>query len=139
VEATFVLSICLLFLFGIFEYGRFLMTVQLLENACREGARNAVAHTNTATTASVQAVVQASLASQGTNIDDLSVTVSGVVLRAVRPGENVGDPLADWTTASTTDGIAVAASGTYTPVLSTLLSMPTIPVSAQAVMYSEGN
>jgi Flp pilus assembly protein TadG len=45
VETAMVISIFLMVLFGIFEYGRFVMTRGLMENAAREGARWAVAHT----------------------------------------------------------------------------------------------
>src|SRR5204862_7766525 len=44
VEMALVLPIVLLFLFGIFEYGRYFMTVQLMNNAAREGARYAITH-----------------------------------------------------------------------------------------------
>ena len=40
VETAIVISVCLLFLFGIVEYGRFLMIQHLINNAAREGARN---------------------------------------------------------------------------------------------------
>jgi Flp pilus assembly protein TadG len=39
VEAAFVLPIFVLFLFGIFEYCRYLMTVQVVHNAARDAAR----------------------------------------------------------------------------------------------------
>src|SRR4051794_16753116 len=44
VEMGLVLPLVLAFILGIFEYGRYLMTVQLFNNAAREGARYAVAH-----------------------------------------------------------------------------------------------
>src|SRR2546423_4106633 len=44
VEMALVLPIVLIFMFGIFEYGRYFMTLQLLNNAAREGARYAIAH-----------------------------------------------------------------------------------------------
>src|SRR5262249_47275373 len=54
VETSVVISIALLFMFGIFEYGRFVMTKHLMENAAREGARWATVHTYDGTTAGVQ-------------------------------------------------------------------------------------
>jgi Flp pilus assembly protein TadG len=39
VEMGFVLSITLLFLCGVFEYGRYLMVLDTANNAAREGAR----------------------------------------------------------------------------------------------------
>lgn len=41
VETALVLSLLLLFLFGIFEYARYLLVNQLLSNAARDGARYA--------------------------------------------------------------------------------------------------
>ncbi len=41
VETALVLSLLLLFLFGIFEYSRFLLVNQMLANAARDGARYA--------------------------------------------------------------------------------------------------
>ena len=42
VEVSVVLSVFLLFLFGIFEYCRYLMMIQITTNAARDGARYAV-------------------------------------------------------------------------------------------------
>jgi Flp pilus assembly protein TadG len=42
VEAAIIITIFFMFLFGIFEAGRFLNTQQVLTNAAREGARYAV-------------------------------------------------------------------------------------------------
>src|SRR3954462_12274617 len=50
VEAAFVISIMILFLFGIFEYCRFVFLLQVCENAARDGARYAVARTGDGTT-----------------------------------------------------------------------------------------
>jgi Flp pilus assembly protein TadG len=44
VEVSLLLSIFLMFLFGIFEYGRYLMTVHIVGNAAREGVRYATVH-----------------------------------------------------------------------------------------------
>jgi cell division protein FtsB len=41
VETALVLSVLLLFLFGIFEYARYLLVNQMLSNAARDGARYA--------------------------------------------------------------------------------------------------
>jgi Flp pilus assembly protein TadG len=42
VEMAFVALICFAFMFAIFEYGRYVFARQVLENACRTGARVAV-------------------------------------------------------------------------------------------------
>lgn len=44
VEATLVMSVFLLLLFGMFEYCRFLLVLHVTNNAAREGARYAVAN-----------------------------------------------------------------------------------------------
>lgn len=43
-EFAFVLPIFLLILYGIIEFGRYVYTVQMLNNAAREGARYAIVH-----------------------------------------------------------------------------------------------
>jgi len=48
VEAALVISILFLFMFGIFEYGRFLLVSQLMANAARDGARYASVNTDKA-------------------------------------------------------------------------------------------
>jgi len=138
VEAAFVLSICLLFLFGILEYGRFVMTLQVMENAAREGARFAVVNTNEATTADVVARVNQKMAGIQNSLTNYQVTVTGIILRP-KPGETAGDLLPDWTTASPTDGIRVDVTGTFRPTLPTFLRMGAFPLRARSVMYSEGN
>jgi Flp pilus assembly protein TadG len=138
VEAAFVLSICLLFLFGILEYGRFVMTLQVMENAAREGARYAVVNTNEATTADVIARVNQKMAGIQNGITNYNVTVTGIILRP-KPGETAGEVLPDWTNASTTDGIRVEVTGAFNPTLPTFLKMSAFPLRARSVMYSEGN
>src|SRR5208282_941126 len=64
VEVALVLLVCLIFMFAIYEYGRFLMMRQLVENAAREGARQAVTGTNTVSTAQIQNTVLQYLANQ---------------------------------------------------------------------------
>lgn len=49
VEAAFVLPIFLLFLMGIYEYGRYLMVLHVATNAARDGARLAVVKAGTST------------------------------------------------------------------------------------------
>lgn len=45
-EVAVVISVFMLFLFGIFEYCRFIMMLQATTNACRDGARYAVVNTD---------------------------------------------------------------------------------------------
>ncbi len=53
VEAAIVLPLVFLFLFGILEYGRYVMMLQIATNAAREGAHYAVTHTNPITISGV--------------------------------------------------------------------------------------
>ena len=46
IEAAFVLPIFLLFVFGIYEYGRYLLVVNVTTNAARDAARWAAVHAN---------------------------------------------------------------------------------------------
>lgn len=50
VETALVLSLLLLFLFGIFEYARYLLVNQLLSNAARDGVRYAAANVDKSST-----------------------------------------------------------------------------------------
>ena len=140
VEAAMVISICLLFLFGVFEYGRYVMTLQAIENAAREGARYAVVHTNDATTTDVQNRVKDKMGGIDTKLANFQITVSGLILRPQDGSTAPGTPLTDWTNASMYDGVSVQVQGDFKPVLPTFLRMPaTIPVNVRSVMYSEGN
>jgi Flp pilus assembly protein TadG len=143
VETGIVLSSFLLLFLGIFEYGRFVMTLQIMQNAAREGARVAVATTNTSTTGSIQAVVTQEMCGIDSQlVSGVTVTVTATVLKADpnNPSKVVGSTLSDWTTAAPTDGITVTVTGTYATMLPKLLSMSsTIPITTSATMYSEGN
>ena len=64
VETAFVLLIPLTLTLAIYDYGRYFMLSQLVNNAAREGARQAVANTNTQNTAIIQNTVVQYLANQ---------------------------------------------------------------------------
>lgn len=51
VEAAFVLPIFLTFVFGVYEYGRYLLVLNVTTNAARDGARWAAVHANDQRTA----------------------------------------------------------------------------------------
>jgi Flp pilus assembly protein TadG len=131
VEATFVLGACLLFLLAIFEYGRFVMLRHLLDTAAREGARKAVANTNTLTTTDIQNTVNSYLAGQ-------PVTLSSFNVYQADP--NTGANIGAWTSATFGQPIAVEIEGSYTPILPGLafLKNPVV-LNAKVVMDSEAN
>lgn len=139
-EFAIVLPIVVLFLFGIFEYGRYISFLQVVENAAREGARMAIAHTNDKVKADVITRVTERMAGIDRQVTGYDVQVDGIILRPKVATEKAGDPLPDWTDASSTDGVSVTVTGTYVPILPSLIHMPvTIPVNVRSVMYSEGN
>ncbi|MGD9723026.1 MAG: TadE/TadG family type IV pilus assembly protein [Pirellulales bacterium] len=139
VEAALVLPLVLMFLFGIMEYGRYVMMRQILTNAAREGARYAQIHTQPLTvngttsgnaTSDVQAVINKALAGQSLSGQTVSIYA------ADSQGNNVGT----WTNAQVGQSVAVQISGNYPVIVSTLLRLPlTLPVTARAVMRSESN
>jgi Flp pilus assembly protein TadG len=138
VESSMVLSIFLLFLFGIIEYARFVMIYQGMQNAAREGARYAVAVINpeSVSDANVQAEVQRRLKGLDPNLKNFQITVSAIVMR----GGVQGTPLPYRWNAQNTDGVVVQINYTFKPALPSFLRMgKTVPMTARCVMYAEGN
>lgn len=137
VEAAFVMSICLLFIMGIMEYGRLMMTKQVLDNAAREGARYAVVNTYSGTTSQVQNVVDACMAGQGGQLSGYSKAGSITVYKA---DPSTGNNIGTWTDAKFGEAIGVKITGTYQPVLPIFVFLPgNITLSGQCVMRSEAN
>lgn len=139
VEAVFTLPLVLMFLMGILEYGRYVMTQQVLTNAAREGARYALAHTEAVTlmgstygnqTSDVQAEVNR--ASAGVKLASQTIQVYA--------SDAQGNNLGNWIDASSGEGICVRISGTYHFLIPALLKLPASrTITAQAIMRSEGN
>jgi Flp pilus assembly protein TadG len=150
VEMVFVIVLALLFMFGIFEYGRFLMVRHLATNAAREGARYASVNTGNGTTPqNIKDVVTARMAGRQTDLVGYNVDVFAVNMNLIydpATGQTVANPQiqpltgANWNDSQFGGGIAVRVTGNYKPVLPTFLFMnSTIPVQATAVMGSEAN
>ena len=139
VEAALVLPIVILFLFGILEYGRYVMTLQVMTNASREGVRYALAHTQPTTvgnvtygnaTSDVTNVVNAALAGQHLTGESIQVYAS----------DSLGNNLGAWTSTQSGQCVCVRITGNYSVILGSMLLLPSsIPVVAQAVMRSESN
>lgn len=139
VEAAFVLPLVIMFLLGILEYGRYVMTLQVLTNAAREGAHYALAHTEPVTiqgvtygnaTSDVVAVVNQASGGQ---------TLTGQTIQ-VYASDSTGTNQGAWTDAGVGQSICVKISGTYNFLVPQMLYLPvSVPVTAQAVMRSEGN
>jgi Flp pilus assembly protein TadG len=138
-EAALVLPIVMIFLLGILEYGRYVMTLQVLTNAAREGAHYALSHTEPVTllgttygnaTSDVTTIVQNASAGQRLGSQTIQVYES----------DAAGNNLGAWTGASAGESICVKISGTYTFLIPRMLRLPnTCTVTAQAIMRSEGN
>lgn len=138
VESAFVISIVVLFLFGIFEYGRFVMTKQILENAAREGARWAVAHTDTGSVAAIQDQVHQKLSLGSKQLVGYNKTTSITVFAA----DSSGNPISgkNWNDTAFGENIAVQISGTYQPSLPNLVFWKSsFTLTVKAVMASEAN
>jgi Flp pilus assembly protein TadG len=188
VELAVVCPIFFLFLFGILEYGRYLMTLQVMTNAARECARYAVVTTNDSSSNPTQDVqnwifnymagvnVQLNAPAGGAFSPTANIMVytadpansgpvylNGAVGGTLLANANLpvnssgtdvawsgvtydanGNPepwlVAPYTNAGFNQTISVVICGTYQPILPSFLLMgATIPMTAQAVMYSEAN
>ncbi len=78
VETAFIALILFTFMFAIFEYGRYMMVRQVVDNAARAGARQAVTIatsyiSSTTATSTVTATVTQNLAAQ--NLENLSIQI----------------------------------------------------------------
>lgn len=139
VETAVVISLTLLFLMGIFEYGRFVMTLQMLEAATREGARFAIVRTNDPD-ADIEEAVRARLLTLDEQLDSFTVEVTAKTLRDYTTPANDGTLRTTWDDAGINDGIYVRVTANYHPMLPSFLQMPSsIPITVQTVMYSEAN
>jgi Flp pilus assembly protein TadG len=139
IEAALVLPVVVLFLFGILEYGRYLMFLQVFTNAAREGAHYALAHTDPITisgttsgnaTSDVTNAVNNALAGQKLTNQNVQVYAS----------DSLGNNLGTWTTGQAGQSVCVRITGNYPVIIPNLLHLASsVPVVAQAVMRSEGN
>ena len=139
VETAMVLPIVLLFLFGIFEYGRYFLTMQLLNNAAREGARYAITH--------LQPVVLGST-TYGNATSDVTNAVTAVTAGISLSGQTInvyasdaqGNNLGTWTGAQAGQSVTVQITGNYQPALTAFLGLPgTIAVDIKSAMDAEAN
>jgi Flp pilus assembly protein TadG len=139
VEAALVLPVVITFLFGILEYGRYVMMLQILTNAAREGARYAVEHTNPITLGGVTYGNADSDVTAAVNKAMAGQQLSGQSIQFYT-SDSVGNNLGAWASTQGGQSICVRISGNYPVILGKMLFLPTsIPVIAQAVMRSESN
>jgi Flp pilus assembly protein TadG len=129
VEAAIVMNVFLLFIFGIFEFGHFVMVKQLMDNAARDGARMASTGALTVTTAQIQAQVTTELSGQGP---------SNLQINVFQANPTTGANIGAWTNAGLGDTVACQITGTYQPMLSIAQLIPSpINVTSEAMVYSE--
>jgi Flp pilus assembly protein TadG len=142
VETAVVLLIVFTFIFAIFEYGRFLMISDLVNNAVREGARQAVATTNTKNTAAIQNAVVYYLASQQVmNSSGMPLTAVDVQVYQANPTTGApASPDSIWYNAAFGSSIIVRVNCSYAPMFPTFGFLPTtFQIQGTAMMTSEAN
>jgi Flp pilus assembly protein TadG len=128
VETAIVLSAFVVLTFGIFEYGRILMIRQLLQNAAREGGRQAMIGTSTKSTANIQTVVTNFL------VGAPATNVNIQVYATDSSGNNAGA----WTGATFGNGIAVQVNADVPALLPTLgLLSNTLHLQVKSIVSSE--
>ena len=135
VEFAIVAIPLLLVLFGIYEFARYVMTLQTLENAAREGARFAVVNTYSPTV-EADAIAEVRRRLAGVDVTAFGAPASVSVYAADAAGNPVGPPQ----NAPFGTPIGVRIRGTYHTVLPSLLGLPdTIGMDVKAMMNSEAN
>ncbi len=148
-----------MFLFGIFEYSRFLFTLHLAENAAHDAARFAACHTsggtmpgdpttisssdivNVATTGVTQGITYGTgMCGMTGNIQGFNVNVFTVDPTALASGTVQTLSGSTWNSGTFTQNIAVQITGNYQPILPSLLMMgSSVPFKVTVMFNSEGN
>ncbi len=168
VECALLLSVFLMFLFGVFEYARYLLTLHVATNAARDGARYAVTNVRQAGDFDVNTPTPAQYDSEGNQLIAIETytqqrmggvdkQISGLTIDVfpcdstqiyqdppvITPkagwGPNPSTRTTNWNSAVFTERIAVRITGTYTPILPNFLWMQNATnIKIVAVMGSEG-
>ncbi len=125
------LNVCLLFVLGLFDFGRVIMLQQLVTNAAREGCRYAIVNTSTATTSQVQTYVTNYLCGQ---------QITNLAINVYEADPTTGANLGAWTNAGLSNSIAVQVTGTISTLTPTFSLLPSsVPVQSTCIMASEAN
>ena len=141
VQAAIVLPVMLLFLFGILEYSRYVMLLQVMTNAAREGCRYAVMHTDPVTISSTTY----GNATSNVNIDHHAIRLGRANAR--QPNDQhlcircLGKQPGTWENApaGSLDHRANHRQFCLGPAQVSYACPRPIPITAEAVMRSEGN
>ncbi len=128
-----------IFLFGIMEYGRYVMTLQMMTNAAREGAHYALTHTQPVT---IAGTTYGNATSDVTNIINKALvghSLSGQNVQ-IYAADSLGNNAGLWTDTQVGQSVCVRITGNYRMLLASMFYLPSnIPVVAQCVMRSESN
>lgn len=140
VEAALVLPVVITFLFGIFEYGRYVMTLQVMTNAAREGCHYALTHTQPVT---IAGVTYGNSTSDVTNVVNQALAGQHLVGQTVQvyKSDSLGNDIGSWTTTEAGELVCVRIDGNYRVLMGGMLyGLNTdIPVRCQVAMRSESN
>jgi Flp pilus assembly protein TadG len=139
VETALVLPLVMLFILGIFEYSRYLMTVHLATNAAREGCRYAVSHAQPVT---VAGTTEGNSTSDVTNIVTNYMAGQSLISQSVQvyQSDSLGNSQGSWSDAGAGEYVCVKVTGDFkSPVWNYLLMPSSLPIRAQAVMTAEGD
>jgi hypothetical protein len=141
VETAVVLLPCCVFIFAVMEYGRVIMVLQAMNNAAREGARQASAIavgtvTAPVATATVSGTINNYLANQ--NLQNVNITF----YEADATGHQIGP----WTSAAFGQNILVQIDADFPLVFPTFGLLPnsgsapnSMHLTVKAMMRSEAN
>lgn len=135
VEFAFIAIVLFMILMAIYEYGRYIMTRQVLENAAREGARYAIVHTYDSTVENdTITFVRDYMAGVDQTAFGQDANVS--VYAADSTGTNIGSPL----NAPFGTFIGVRIQGDYQTMFPEMLFLSsTLKMDFQILMNSEAN
>ena len=142
VETTIVLIVAFIMTFAIYDYSRYFMLSQLVNNAAREGARQAVVNTNTQNTTMIQNTVVQYLAGQSlTDSSGGAFSAADVIVTQVNPVTGLPtSPDSNWYDAPFGSAIKVQVNAKFTSLFPTFGFLPkTVSLQGTAVMSSEGN
>jgi Flp pilus assembly protein TadG len=133
VETAAVVTVFLLFLFGILEYCRLIYCQQVVTNAAREGARYAIVNSYNATVVSdTQTKVQGYMAGLDKSLQNYSCQVYAADVN----GNNIGSPQ----NVSFGNYICCDVSLTYSPIVPSFLYLnKTLTLRSKCCMGSEAN
>lgn len=129
-ETALVMIPMVMFIFGVYEYGRLLMDWNVLNNASREGCRYAVVNNTASTIATdVQNVVTTRMAGRTASFKTFTVSVSGTHQGASTPVTNLVPG----------DLVTVSVSGEYCFMnIIPFITMPTLTINSAVTMVCEG-